>query len=132
MAAASPKRRILLVDDDDDFLDLLSMWLGKKYELDVAHDGEEALAQVGKVPPDLVLLDVMMPRLGGASVCWTLKNHERYRGIPILILTAYASTPEKQLERADGHLFKPFDLASLEGKIEELLERLPPPRPAAG
>lgn len=116
-------KRLLIVDDDEDLLDLLSVRLGKRYTLDMARDGEEALAQVGRQEPDLVLLDVMMPRLGGWSVCWTLKNHERYRRIPILIVTALVSTPRQQLERADGHIQKPFDLAVLEQKIEELLAR---------
>ena len=125
MEPATPRRRLLLVDDDEEFLDLLSLQLGKTYEIHVAHDGEEALAQVGRLLPDLVLLDVMMPRLGGWSVCWTLKNNERFRTIPILILTAHAGSPEKQLERADGHLFKPVELRVLRAKIEELIATPP-------
>lgn len=114
---------LLIVDDDDDFLDFLSMHLSTRYRVLLARDGEEALAKVAEALPSLVLLDVMMPKLGGWSVCWTLKNHKDYRAIPILFLTAVGPTPSvlSQLSRADDYLLKPFDLPVLDGKIEGLL-----------
>ncbi|MFN7973754.1 MAG: response regulator [Acidobacteriota bacterium] len=116
---------LLIVDDDEDFLDFLAMHLSPRYKVVFARDGEEALAKVAEQRPSLVLLDVMMPKLGGWSVCWTLKNHKDYRSIPILFLTAVGPTPSvmSQLSRADDYLLKPFELAALDGKIEALLAR---------
>lgn len=120
LAVAGGLPLLLIVDDDEDFVDLLTFRLRRKYRLRVARNGEEALAKVAETPPDLVLLDVMMPRLGGWSVCWTLKNHERFRTIPILFVTATSAGPS-QIARADGYLQKPFEMETLDRKIEELL-----------
>ncbi len=125
-ATSSPRRILLIVDDDEDFLDLLAMRLGKRFRLLLAHDGEEALAKVAEQKPDLVLLDVMMPRLGGWSVCWTLKNHEDYNKIPILFLTAVGTSSQSvksQLSRGDDYLLKPFSMEMLDQKIDNLLQR---------
>ncbi len=125
METAPASAKLLIVDDDEDFLDLLSMQLSPRYQLVLARDGEEALTKVATEKPDMVLLDVMMPRLGGWSVCWTLKNHDEYCSIPILFLTAVTATEEirKQLSRADGYLIKPFETKELVAKIEEILGR---------
>jgi len=125
MERAPASTKLLLVDDDEDFLELLSMQLSSRYQLSLARDGEEALTKVAEERPDMVLLDVMMPRLGGWSVCWTLKNHEEYGKIPILFLTAVTATDKirQQLSRADGYLIKPFETNELLAKIEEILSQ---------
>ena len=118
------RRRILVVDDDRVFCEILRNWLCKAYELDFAHDGEEALRCVKEARPDLVLLDIMMPKLSGFSVAWIFRNDPQYRGIPVIFMTAHAASmtdAKDKLSRADGHILKPFSLESLSAILEQHL-----------
>lgn len=119
------KVRILLVDDEPDLVQMVSVRLtAAGYEVSTAYDGQEALDQVKRVRPELVILDLMLPKMDGYKVCRLLKFDERTRGIPILIFTARAQVEDVTLATecgADAYLTKPFEAKILLGKIQELL-----------
>src|SRR5437763_14315463 len=82
--------RILIVDDILDNRDLLALMLsGEGFELLMAADGEEALEIIAATPPDLILLDVMMPRMDGCQVATTIKSDPRTKTIPVIMVTAH-------------------------------------------
>lgn len=118
--------RILVVDDSDNIRNVLQMnfeWLG--YEVVCATDGEEALRLVAEEPPDLIILDVMMPRFNGYQVCRSLKADPRLKDIPVIFLTAKDQKEDRFWGKdcgADEYLTKPFSAAKLERVIERLLE----------
>ena len=120
-----PKYRILIVDDHEDNIELLRARLeARGYTIDSAHDGQEALDQVARVIPDLILLDVMMPRMDGMEVVRRLKANKDLPFIPVLMQTALDST-ENKVEGldagADGYITKPINFAELEARVNSLL-----------
>jgi CheY-like chemotaxis protein len=120
------KKRLLLVDDEEATLELISATLGHDdgYQFVLARDGEEALSTALKHKPDLILLDVLMPKRDGYYVCRTLQQNPETAHIKILILTALAQEIDCQraLESgADGYLIKPFSPMALLKKLEESL-----------
>ncbi|CAN5704189.1 response regulator [soil metagenome] len=120
-------KNILLVDDHEQNLELLEAYLeGVGAELRLAKDGMEALRKVEERRPDLILLDVMMPRLSGYQVCRKLKGEAGTRGIPIIMVTALneVSDVEKAHESgADGFLSKPINKQELVERVEAELGR---------
>lgn len=119
------KAKILLVDDEPDLVQLVSMRLTSAgYEVEVAYDGQEALEKVKQSKPDLMILDLMLPKMNGYKVCRLLKFDERTKEIPILIFTARAQVEDITLATecgADAYLTKPFEAKVLLAKIQELL-----------
>jgi DNA-binding response OmpR family regulator len=119
--------RILIVDDSDNIRNVLQMnfeWLG--YQVTCARDGEEALRLVATQPPELIILDVMMPRRNGYQVCRTLKMDAAHKDIPIIFLTAKDQKEDRFWGKdcgADEYLTKPFSAAKLERVIARLLRR---------
>jgi len=118
--------RILIVDDSDNIRNVLQMnfeWLG--YQVISARDGEEALKRVMDDPPDLIILDVMMPRRNGYQVCRSLKMDAALRDIPVIFLTAKDQKEDRFWGKdcgADEYVTKPFSAAKLERVIERLLD----------
>ena len=119
------KSRILIVDDNVDAVELLEKRLRSEgYNTAEAYDGEEGLKKVVEYNPDLIILDVMMPRLDGYEVCKRLKIDENTRYIPILMLTAKSDVESKVKGLdigADDYLPKPFDYKELSARIRSLL-----------
>jgi class 3 adenylate cyclase len=117
--------RILIVDDNPTNRDILAARLGMHgYELSQAADGEEALAAAKTLIPDLVLLDVMMPKLNGIDACRLLKNDPTLPYIPVILVTAKADTQDviTGLEAgADEYLTKPVDQAALVARVRSML-----------
>ena len=118
-------KKILLVEDERDLVELLTTRLqAAGYEVAVAYDGQQALDLVGQDAPDLIVLDLMLPKVDGYEVCRQLKADKRTQKIPILVLTAH-STEEKLKTAldcgADALFTKPFDPQALLAKISELL-----------
>ena len=117
--------RILIVDDHEDNIELLRARLeARGYAIDTARDGEEALARVASVPPDLILLDVMMPRIDGFEVVRRLKANKALPFIPIILQTALDSTEHKVegLDAgADDYITKPINFAELEARVKSML-----------
>ena len=120
------KGKILVVDDDPRNVELLEAYLTTMadYQVVVARDGVEALEQVRAEAPDLILLDIMMPRLDGYEVCARLKEDRRTQFIPIVMVTALQGTDEriKALEvGADDFLSKPFNIYELLARVKSLM-----------
>lgn len=116
--------RILAVDDTPDNLFLIQTLLeGDGYQVSLAEDGEAALAQVEKSPPDLILLDVMMPRLDGYEVTRRIRQNQKLPFIPILLITAHrrSSVVEGLDAGADDFIRKPMDVDELLARVRALL-----------
>jgi DNA-binding response OmpR family regulator len=115
--------RILIVDDEPDLLAVLTLGLeAEGYEVLTASDGEQGLAMARQSQPDLVLLDLMLPRMDGYKVCRALKFDERYRRIPIFILSARTGDTDRRLALelgADEYHTKPYDLRALLERIRQ-------------
>jgi class 3 adenylate cyclase len=117
--------RILIVDDNETNRDILRTRLGRQgYELVEAADGEEAMAAAREHLPDLILLDVMMPKVDGIEACRQLKADANLPFIPIILVTAKADTKDvvAGLEAgADEYLTKPVDQAALAARVKSML-----------
>lgn len=120
--------KILVVEDEKPIADILKFNLEKEgYKVDIAYDGEEALRRVSQNNPDLVLLDVMLPKLDGFQVCRKLR--EGY-SIPILMLTAKEEEVDKVLGLemgADDYITKPFGMRELLARVKANLRRMNTP-----
>jgi two-component system, OmpR family, response regulator MprA len=127
MGAMSGRPRVLVVEDDADISGVLRRSLDKEgYEVRVADDGEQALAEAGVFEPDAVVLDLGLPRLDGVEVCRRLRDDG---DVPILILTArdaVDSRVEGLDSGADDYLVKPFEREELLARLRALLRRRPP------
>ena len=125
-------KRILLADDDPDVIEVVSMLLEDEgYEIITAKDGEEALARIEGENPDLVILDLLMPRVDGFAVINTLREprYERWSGIPVIVLTSvreevsrrrYELETGRSMEYA-AYLEKPADPDELLDTVSSLL-----------
>ena len=120
-------KKILVVDDEIDLVETLRFPLELEgYNVLVSHDGEDALNQARREKPDLILLDLMLPKLDGYKVCRLLKFDERYKHIPILMLTAKTQEKDKILGMetgADEYITKPFEMDLLINKVKAYLNK---------
>ena len=127
-------KKILVVDDDPDILDAVNMILESQgYQVVTAHDGVEGLANLRAEKPDLMILDLLMPKMDGFAVCKELQDPRwsKYRDIPILILTSVreeASRRRYELETGleldvDDYVEKPFSPDVLLERVERLIKR---------
>ncbi|WP_163507585.1 response regulator transcription factor [Fodinicola acaciae] len=126
--------RILVVDDDPTVRDVMRRYLSRAgYEVTVRADGEAAMAEISAKPPDLVVLDLMLPGLSGLEVCEELRRHS---SIPVIMLTALGEEEDRVagLETgADDYVTKPFSPRELVLRVGSVLRRSagpPDPRPA--
>ena len=121
--------RILLVDDEVQLVTMVQMRLeANGYEVVTASNGQEGLDKAKSENPDLIMMDVMMPKMDGYKVCGLLKNDTRYSKIPIILFTARAQQDDKELGGevgADAYITKPFEPPVLLAKIKELLNKAP-------
>jgi DNA-binding response OmpR family regulator len=119
--------RILIVEDDPDIAHLVERYLDKAgFTATHVANGRDALAAIASRPPDLVILDLMLPHLDGLEVCRRLRSHEATAGLPIIMLTARAEESERivGLELgADDYLAKPFSPGELVARVRALLRR---------
>ena len=122
---SEPRQRILVVDDEQDLLTVLKFGLeAEGFEVITASDGEQGLAAARQLVPDLMVLDLMLPRMDGYKVCRALKFDDRYRNIPIFILSARSGDTDRRLAMelgADEFHTKPYDMRTL---IERIRARL--------
>lgn len=118
-------KKILVVDDEADLLEMIKLRLeANNYAVISAYDGQEGLDKAKKEKPDLIILDLMLPKIDGYKVCRLLKFDEKYKRIPIILFTARAQEADKKLGEevgGDAYITKPFEPQVLLAKIEELL-----------
>lgn len=117
--------KILIVDDEEDIAFSLARRLtASGYEVICAEDGVEGLRRAQTDNPDLILLDLMLPKMDGFKVCRLLKFDERYKRIPIIMVSARSQEEDVTQGKETGaecYITKPFDSAALMDKIAELL-----------
>ena len=117
---------LLIADDDPEILSMLSLRLGKKgYDVLEAADGIETIRRAREKRPDVVILDVMMPRKNGWEVARELRSDPDLRDVGIVMLTAIGEKVNEMtspLYGADDYVDKPFDFADLEARIKRVIE----------
>ena len=125
--------RVLIVEDEPDIRELVVHHLKREgYQVSAASSGEEALRQVQAAPPDLVILDLMMPAMNGLEVCRRLRQDPVTASLPIVMLTAKGDEVDRVLGLeigADDYIVKPFSPKELLARVRALLRRS---RPAPG
>jgi two-component system, OmpR family, phosphate regulon response regulator PhoB len=122
--------RVLIVEDERDIRDLVVLHLRRDgYEVTSAGSGEEALAQVRQSPPDLIVLDLMLPAMSGLEVCRRLRQEPATATLPILMLTAKADEVDRVVGLelgADDYVVKPFSPKELLARVRAVLRRSRP------
>lgn len=118
-------RNVLIVDDDPNIVLSLKFLIAQQgYEVRTAASGEEALQALGEKLPDLVLLDIMMPRPDGYEVCQIIRSTPEWKDVPVIMLTAKGREVERQRGfevGADEYITKPFATQDLITKVREIL-----------
>jgi len=127
------KGRILVVDDEIYIVHILDFSLGMEgYEVITALDGEQALEKLKTEKPDLIVLDIMMPKLDGYEVCKAIKSSPETRHIPVILLSAKGRNVDQKLGfdvGADDYITKPFSPRKLVERINQLLGQTVTERP---
>ena len=118
-------KKILIVDDEADIIEILQFVLETNgYECITAFDGEEGLKLAKEANPDLIILDVMMPKINGYKISRLLKYDVKYKNIPILMITARSQDKDKQIGEetgADEYITKPFQIENVLEKVKKYL-----------
>ena len=120
-------KKILIVDDEKDIVETLKFVLESSgYTCYCAYNGEDGLKLAKEIMPDLMILDVMMPKMNGFKISRLLKYDAKYRDIPILMLTARSQESDKMLGEETGaneYITKPFELDDVLSKVAKYLEQ---------
>jgi CheY-like chemotaxis protein len=123
----TPKKRILVIEDQAVIVNMLRMRLeANNYEVITATDGQEGLEKARKENPNLIILDIMLPKMDGYKVCQLLKADPKYSTIPIIISSGRTPQEIKKVGRevgADAYVSKPFEAEVLLSKMRDLLEK---------
>ena len=123
-------KRILLIEDDRDIVELVRYNLEREgFQVSAATDGATGLAQIRKTPPDILLLDLMLPKLSGLEICREIRRDQALNRLPILMLTARGEEADRVvgLEMgADDYVTKPFSPRELGARVKALLRRTEP------
>jgi len=121
------KIKVLIIDDEPELMEMVSLRLeANDYQVISACDGQEGLDKVRSEKPDLIILDLMLPKIEGYKVCRLLKFDERYKHIPIILFTARALQSDIELGAevgADAYITKPFEPDMLLAKVVQLLKK---------
>ena len=129
------KGKILVVDDEIYIVHILDFSLGMEgYDVVTALDGEQALEKVKSEKPDLIVLDIMMPKLDGYEVCKTIKSDPATKQIPVILLSAKGRNVDQKMGfdvGADDYITKPFSPRKLVERINQLLGQTIQERPAS-
>jgi len=124
-------KRILIIEDDKDIVELVRYNLEKEdFQVTAMCDGVSGLAQVKKSPPDLLLLDLMLPKLSGLEICKDIRRDQMLSHLPILMLTARGDEADRVVGLelgADDYVTKPFSPRELVARVKALLRRAEPP-----
>ncbi len=120
-------QKILLIEDEPDLAAAVQVRLETRgYKVSIAYDGQEGLAKARTENPDLIILDIMLPKIDGYKVCRMLKFDEKYQKIPVIMFSARAQEKDRELAKecgADDYYLKPFEPEPFLARIQELLER---------
>jgi len=118
-------KTILIVEDDANLRELIKLRLEEhNYNVIDVPDGMQMFKKMRKAKPDLIILDVMLPKMDGNKLCGLLKNYDPYQDIPVIIFTALSGPKSKKIAKdmgAEAYITKPFDAKILINKINELL-----------
>jgi two-component system alkaline phosphatase synthesis response regulator PhoP len=124
-------KKILIIEDDRDIVELVRYNLANEgFQVSSSHDGSTGLSTLKKSPPDLLLLDLMLPKLSGLDICREVRKDEALNRLPILMLTARGEEADRVvgLEMgADDYVTKPFSPRELIARVKALLRRAEPP-----
>lgn len=130
VSVMTKRSTVLVVDDEPNILLSLKFLMSKAgYEVRTAKDGEEGMAEILRAPPDLVLLDVMMPKLDGFSVCQAIRQNPALKDVRIIMLTARGRDVEREKGLAlgaDDYITKPFSTQDAIARVKALLDAAPP------
>lgn len=128
LSASDQSLNVLLVEDEESFIDALVVGLGHEgFNVTVARDGSEALSLFAESEPDLILLDLMLPKLSGIDVCRSIRAHS---SVPIIIVTAKGTEIDTVVALevgADDYVTKPYRLRELVARMRAVLRRVPNP-----
>lgn len=120
-------KRILIIEDDRDIVELVRYNLANEgFQVSAAGDGATGLGAVKKNPPDLILLDLMLPKLSGLEVCKEIRREQALNRLPILMLTARGEEADRVIGLemgADDYVTKPFSLEELVARVRAVLRR---------
>ena len=129
MKGATLTGTVLVADDDADIVRFVEVNLRLEgFQVVTARDGQEALTKALEIQPDVVLLDVLMPRIDGYTVCERLRADDRGAAIPVILLTANFITADQEVARragADDFVVKPFDPCELMARVRALMRDRP-------
>src|SRR5271157_3435389 len=127
-------RRVLVIEDDKDIVELVRYNLEKDgYQVASSADGSTGLSQIRKSPPDLLILDLMLPKLSGLDICKEVRRDVSLNRLPILILTAKGEEADRVVGLelgADDYVTKPFSPRELVARVKALLRRTEPGTPS--
>ena len=119
------KKKVLIADDEPTVRKLVHRMLHKNYAVLEAENGREAVNMAPSHKPDIILMDIMMPKMDGLTACYTIKTDQTTKEIPVLMVTAIGHDLNKKLSEdimgADGYITKPFNSKSLLKTIKEFL-----------
>jgi DNA-binding response OmpR family regulator len=119
-------KKILLIEDEPDILKTTVIFLESEgFQVITATDGLEGLSRARTQNPDMIILDIMLPKLDGYKICRMLKFDEKYKHIPIILFTGRAQESDRQMGKdvcGDAYITKPFEPSILLEKIKELLK----------
>ena len=119
------ERKILIADDETSVRSLVKRLLSKKHIVLEANDGEEAVNMAFSQKPDLILMDILMPKMDGLTACYVIKMNQATKAIPVVMLTALGYELNKKLSQdimgANGYITKPFTSRDLMDTISQFL-----------
>ena len=123
-------KRVLIIEDDRDIVELVRYNLANEgFQVNAAFDGSSGLSSLKKTPPDLLLLDLMLPKMSGLDICREVRKDESLNRLPVLMLTARGDEADRVvgLEMgADDYVTKPFSPRELIARVKALLRRAEP------
>jgi len=133
--AETNKKKVLIVDDEPGVRQLVQRILSKSYAVLEAQDGAEAVDISRSQKPDIILMDMMMPKVDGLTACYVIKKDEATKQIPVVMITAVGYDLNKKLSQnimgADGYITKPFTPQDLQSAIDQFCgessTKTPPP-----
>ncbi len=118
-------KKILIIDDEPDILELIKDILKNKYEVFTSTSVKEGFSILDRIKIDLIILDIMMPQMDGWDFLWLIRGNEKYRKIPVIIVTARADAEDKLIGLKEGvkdYIVKPFLPNELISRVDEILE----------